>query len=432
MLFPKRRCRDAVAWFLTFSLLTIFQSKVEARVSSPVTSVLVQWDANPEPDIVAYKLYRGTESGVYSQVDFIDEAVPYPSHLVTDLTLGQPYYCVITAVNGDGFESGFSDEFVINEPQGRFLGTVEAEDGVITEPFVEGTDGTHTWLESPTVAGGSARVPVNIHAAGSYTIWCRVLAPSTSEDSYFVSVDDGAPVTFHVYGTPTPDPAEISSDWIWRPVQTSPGNPLTFDLSPGEHFIEFELREAGGKLDRVLVTNNADFVPSGNLVAGGSYLEILDSSGGGTVSAGSPLRLEVDAMGSGPILIQWYRNGIALPGQTSANLRIPGATPADAGSYVAVLTSGTAIKAAGPFVVEIIDGEPLRVDAFTRLSDTRVEFRTSGQLGSNVTIEASPDLEAWGEIDTQFNFNGVIVVDDPEAAGKLQRYYRLEGLPAGE
>lgn len=426
MLFPARRCFNAVACFLTLALLLVFQAKVEARVSNPVTSVLVQWDANPEPDIVGYKLYVGTESGVYSRLESIDEAQAHPSFLLTDLTLGQPYFCVITAVNGSGFQSGFSEEFIVNEPQGHLLATVEAEDGVFDEGFTQSTDGTSTWLESPDGStGGTTMVPVSVFAQGSYIVWCRVQAPSIDADSFFVTMDDDPQITFHVYGTPNPDPGEISQDWIWKPIQVSPGTPMTFDLSPGEHFIEFELREAGTKLDRVLVTNDAGFVPSGNFVAAPDYLDVLGITGGGNLAAGSQIRLEVEAVASNPIQIQWFRDGIPLDGQTSEVLLIPGAGLGDSGSYTVELTSNSSTVTAGPLQVAVSIGDPLRVVSFSRLSATQLEFQTTGQLGTNVTLEASTDLQSWTAIDTRFNADGLFLFNDPAATGQSSRYYRL-------
>ena len=39
------------------------------------------------------------------------------------------------------------------------------------------------------------------------------------------------------------------------------GNPVTFPLTAGEHIIKIKLREAGTKLDRLLLTNDVELVP---------------------------------------------------------------------------------------------------------------------------------------------------------------------------
>lgn len=58
-----------------------------------------------------------------------------------------------------------------------------------------------------------------------------------------------------------------------------------------------------------------------------------------TLLEGSPLVIEVEASGSGPLDFQWRRNGVALAGQTGAMLEIPAAGTADTGDYDVVVSS---------------------------------------------------------------------------------------------
>ena len=52
-----------------------------------------------------------------------------------------------------------------------------------------------------------------------------------------------------------------------------------------------------------------------------------------TVAAGTLATLTATATGTPAPTFQWYRGGLALPGQTGANLEFPGVQPADAGTY---------------------------------------------------------------------------------------------------
>lgn len=68
--------------------------------------VTLQWDPNPETDVIGYKIYYGTSSRTYSS--------PIPLGLQTSYTVAGlgagTYYFAVTASNRDGLESAFSNE----------------------------------------------------------------------------------------------------------------------------------------------------------------------------------------------------------------------------------------------------------------------------------------------------------------------------------
>jgi len=77
--------------------------------------VALAWDPNTEPDIAGYILYaREDGSGSsYAQVEYypLDEIDPgSPQCTVTAMESGVTYHFVVTAVNNEGAESGFSNE----------------------------------------------------------------------------------------------------------------------------------------------------------------------------------------------------------------------------------------------------------------------------------------------------------------------------------
>src|ERR1043165_9198448 len=64
-------------------------------------TVIVIWSATSEPDVIGYRLFYGTESGVYaSQIDVAD-----PLAVVTDLHEGATYYFAAVAYNTAGLAS---------------------------------------------------------------------------------------------------------------------------------------------------------------------------------------------------------------------------------------------------------------------------------------------------------------------------------------
>lgn len=65
-------------------------------------SVQVAWDANTETDLAGYKVYSGTQSGVYGAPVSIGKVT---SHVLTNLTIGTTYFFTITAYDTAGNES---------------------------------------------------------------------------------------------------------------------------------------------------------------------------------------------------------------------------------------------------------------------------------------------------------------------------------------
>jgi hypothetical protein len=76
------------------------------------------WNANPEPDIVGYRVHVGTTSRQYTH----SYPTIAPSVLISDLPDGQTYFFAVTAMNAAGLESPFSEEISSTpEPSGSFL-----------------------------------------------------------------------------------------------------------------------------------------------------------------------------------------------------------------------------------------------------------------------------------------------------------------------
>jgi hypothetical protein len=68
--------------------------------AAPTTNV----DGTPLTDLAGYKIYYGTEPGVYTSVD-VGKVTTY---VVTGLTKGQIYYFTVTDYDTNGIESDFS------------------------------------------------------------------------------------------------------------------------------------------------------------------------------------------------------------------------------------------------------------------------------------------------------------------------------------
>ncbi|MEZ4272601.1 MAG: hypothetical protein R3C68_14580 [Myxococcota bacterium] len=144
---------------------------------------------------------------------------------------------------------------------------IEAETQSMTAPTGPAADATASggmYVRTTSTTSGSVDFSVDVAEAGQYIIWARVLAPSASSDSFFVSANGGDEDIY--------DAAEgtWSAQWQWtrlngRNGTNTPGalNPRIFAFDAGINTLSFRSREAGAALDVILVTNDAYFVPTG-------------------------------------------------------------------------------------------------------------------------------------------------------------------------
>jgi hypothetical protein len=130
---------------------------------------------------------------------------------------------------------------------------------VATDPGASG--GQYLWVPegqgnrwSPTVPGGEARYRFTVPVGGTYVVWGRVRTQGGTGDSFFVALDTGTPL---LWGTR----AGGRNVWGWDRVHGS-GPALTrFALTAGPHTLRILQREDGTQLDRLLITNDLQFVP---------------------------------------------------------------------------------------------------------------------------------------------------------------------------
>lgn len=86
--------------FLIWFILLVF-------VGLAAESVSLRWDANSEPDVSGYKVYYGTNSGVYfASVDVGNTTTT----TIGNLAPGVTYYFAATAYNTSRLESDRSNE----------------------------------------------------------------------------------------------------------------------------------------------------------------------------------------------------------------------------------------------------------------------------------------------------------------------------------
>jgi hypothetical protein len=144
----------------------------------------------------------------------------------------------------------------------------EAESGTLTAPmqrltgagasnneFIQVAAGNNSQAAPP--ATGHSVINFSVPSAGSYKVWGRVMVPTNADDSFWVRMDGGPWINWNNI--------PVGADWHWDDVHNAAaGNALvTFTLGAGSHTLTVAYREDGARLDRVLITNELSFTPSG-------------------------------------------------------------------------------------------------------------------------------------------------------------------------
>jgi hypothetical protein len=107
--------RTTKAWSLASLIVAALFSCLAVQAQQTFS---LAWNANPEPDIVSYRVYVGTSSRQYTQ-SFPTES---PSISLSSLPSAPVYYFAVTALNSAGIESSFSEEVSsAAEPAGPVL-----------------------------------------------------------------------------------------------------------------------------------------------------------------------------------------------------------------------------------------------------------------------------------------------------------------------
>ncbi len=220
---------------------------------------------------------------------------------------------------------------------------VEMESAVPASPMVVASDasasgGKYVW--APQGAGNRASPPVDgavtvtftVPASGTYAVHGRTLAPSSTDDSFWVSIDGGAAFKWEP-GT--------GSEWTWNKMGSYP-------LAAGTHTLKVMLREDGTKIDKVVVSSDPTFVPEG-------------------MGDGTPIDIPVEK----DIVIEAESGTLVAPMQALNDVAASGGkyivVPTGTGARASAPTTGTAtytfdLSAAGQYAIH---GRTLAPDSTT-------------------------------------------------------------------
>ena len=190
-----------------------------------------------------------------------------------------------------------------------------------------------------------ARTLTTVHEGASINIEALV-GPTIVSQPQDQTVHAGTNVTFAVT---TAGSAPLRYQWEWNGTAVPGGTNAELRLT------DVTLAQAGDY--RVVVSN-----PGGTATSDAARLVVLppltapsivQNPDPAALSAGESITFTAQATGSDPLMYQWQRNQVDLPGQTNAMLALTNVTVAQAGSYRVVVRNpiGTATSQAAPLTV---------------------------------------------------------------------------------
>ena len=315
--------------------------------------------------------------------------------------------------DGDGFADGEEvyagtdpndDSSVPNSGSGDVKIWVEAEAGDIVAPFAildddEASNETCIWapagsgeFSSPSGNGGRALYTFNVPEAGRYVIWSRVIAANGASDSFYVSVNGQTVMTWHTL-------QGGSNNWVWDVLtdrlysdERTTDNPNVYQFEAGTHTIEFFQREPKIQLDRILITNDPEYVPEGPGEAAQPPVKTDVRIEAEDADIYAPFVIAGDSTASGEAYV-WAPNGSGNFSSLSSNAGRAVYTfeVAEAGDYVVwgrlIATSGSSDS----FFVSV-DGQPAMTWHVLQGGDTWVWDVITDRLFSDERNSSNPNV----------------------------------------
>jgi len=202
---------------LSFLLCQFWGTSLAQCESLEGSTVLLEWNANSEPDIDYYNLYRSPTLGSgYSVIGTVPQS-PDPVSF-TDMTPLLTGYYVVTAVNTSGLESSFSNEL---------CGQPGAENTVLVANFMNGNNAalnSRVYLWNPSANPGAVTVRV-------FTL---PVAGGTAREL------TGTPINLGTLGAQSALNVKLAED-----VLTPLGTPMPYEDDGGNLTLEFKIETPG-------------------------------------------------------------------------------------------------------------------------------------------------------------------------------------------
>ncbi len=173
---------------------------------------------------------------------------------------------------------------------------------------------------APATTFGQVNQSVTVSQSGTYRVWSRLKAPSTTNNSYYLQIDRGCAINVG-------DAAAIPvNSWTW--VNYKNGNTTAFidvTLSGGTHQLTYTGKEHDVQLDRVLLVGNLACVPTGigdncaSVDSGAPAVSVSAPASGASIPAGSTVTVAANATDNvGVAKVDFYIDGAYKGTDTAA------------------------------------------------------------------------------------------------------------------
>ncbi|MFZ5376121.1 MAG: PKD domain-containing protein [Patescibacteria group bacterium] len=395
-----------------YSPVASFTSSVNAALVPATVSFDASASNDPDGNIVSYSWNFGdgsTGSGVTTSHTYTQAGTYQVTLTVTDNAGATGTASTTLTISSENSGTG-----AFNEIAGQV--SIEAEHYHSNQAASNGS-----WSETTTVAAFSGEsylvtpdnglwrseyqlndspmvsYEVNFSSPGTYYLWVRTNNPSNTSDSLYFGID-GSRV----------GAMELSNlnNWGWSRTVRMSSSPASVTIgSAGTHSINIWMREDGATVDKVILTTNASYVPSGSGLAEsprGEVNQLPVASATATPTSGNiPLEVSFDASASNDpdgniVSYSWnFGDGSTGSGVTTSH------TYTQAGSFTATLTvtdndGGTANHTTSITVVD--------PNANNQPTASFTQDKTSGVAPVEVNFDGSASTDSDGTI-TDYSWN---------------------------
>ncbi len=127
------------------------------------------------------------------------------------------------------------------------LWDVVSDGNASNDQYVTIQSGNNSTGSAPTSSSGQIIYDFNVGESGTYNVWARVITPSGTDDSFWISMDGGSWFQWNNIGP--------NSSWAWELSQS-------YNLNAGNHTLTIAYREDGALLDKIYISNTGD-TPTG-------------------------------------------------------------------------------------------------------------------------------------------------------------------------
>lgn len=208
---------------------------------------------------------------------------------------------------------------------------------------------SYQWFLNGTLIGGATSATYTVAAAaasdaGSYTVEVSNTCGDATSMAALVVVREAPAIAASPMGT-----TACEGDSASFSVTATGSDPLTYQwflngvAIPGARSATYSIgavAAGNGGVYTVTVSNDC-----GDATSSGATLTVSDAPAidvqpmGASLCDGDMLSLSVSASGTAPLSYQWFLNGAAIPGATSAAYSVGSVETADAGMYVVTVTN---------------------------------------------------------------------------------------------